>query len=524
MADLHPESLELASLRARYQRGDAPAEVFREIVARIDAYDGKGVWIHRLSLEQILGFLENAANRQREMGPLPLFGIPFAIKDNIDLAGVPTTAGCAQFAYTPDKSATAVHRLIQAGAIPVGKTNMDQFALGLVGTRSPYGACENPFDRQYISGGSSSGSAVAVAAGLVSFALATDTAGSGRVPAGFNNIVGLKTTRGRISAAGVVPACRSLDCITVMALTCQDSAEIARTSGGFDELDPYSRRETDYAPPRRLPLGRMRIGVPPDSQLHFFGNKNVEKRYRVAIEWLQASGATIVKTDFDPFLQTAKLLYDGPWVAERLTPLAQFLQESPDAVVPVTRLILEDGRAWSATDAFLGAHALQQLRQSTAGTWDKIDMLLVPTAGTIYTIAQVNENPIRNNVNLGYYTNFVNLLDLCALAVPAGFGSDGLPVGVTMIAPGGQEEMLLEVGRQFHRDQNLPLGATGVHSIANDAPLPPGKPGVRIAVVGAHLAGQPLNWQLTDRNARLVRAARTAPRYQLFALPGTTPP
>ncbi len=517
------QSLDLFSLRARYGHGDSPGRFLRELIERIDAHQGKGIWIHRLSLEQVMDQLAVAEQRQHADGPLPLFGVPFAIKDNIDLAGHPTSAACPEFTYLPTKSATAVERLLAAGAIAIGKTNLDQFALGLVGTRSPFGACENAFDARYISGGSSSGSAVAVAAGLVSFALATDTAGSGRVPAGFNNIVGLKPTRGRISAAGVTAACQSLDCVSIMALTCRDAAEIAQLAAGYDPLDPYSRQKEEI-PARTVPVTEARVGIPATAHLEFFGNSTVEKQYRRAIDRMKSMGAELVEIDFDPLHQTAALLYGGPWVAERLTVVKHLLADAPDAILPVTRSILSGARKVTGVDAFEGMHLLQKLRRQTAAIWQNIDLLLVPTAGTIYTIAQVEENPIQTNINLGYYTNFVNLLDLCALAVPAGFGADGLPVGVTMIAPAGQDQTLLEIGRQFHREQDLPLGATGVHLAEDDSPLLTDQQGVRVAVVGAHLSGQPLNWQLTDRRARLIGAARTAPRYQLYALPGTSPP
>jgi len=517
-------SLDIVSLRARYAQGDSPAQVLGELLEHIDAYPGKGVWIHRLSPDQVLSQIGAVEKRQRTTGPLPLFGVPFAIKDNIDLAGHPTSAGCPKFAYVPTRSATVVEKLISAGAIAIGKTNLDQFALGLVGTRSPFGVCENAFDPSYISGGSSSGSAVAVAAGLVSFALATDTAGSGRVPAGFNNIVGLKPTRGRLSAAGVTPACQSLDCVSIMALTCPDAAEVAQLAAGYDGLDPYSRSESEIPQARYVAMPRARIGVPAPSQLQFFGNRAVERQYRLAIERMKTLGAAIVEIDFEPFLRTARLLYEGPWVAERLTVTQRLLSDAPEAILPVTRSILNGARKWSAAEAFEAAHALAALRKETAAAWEKIDLLLLPTTGTIYTIAEVEADPVRTNVNLGLYTNFVNLLDLCALAVPAGFGANGLPIGVTLIAPAGQEQMLLEIGRTFHRDQQLPLGATGARLGDGDAPLPTAPSGVRLAVVGAHLSGQPLNWQLTDRHARLVCATRTVPRYQLYALPGTTPP
>jgi allophanate hydrolase len=525
MANSPRTSLTIGSICARWAQGDSPVRFLKELLERIDAYPGKGIWIHRLSVAQVMEQLAESEEQNRSGPPLPLFGVPFAVKDNIDFADCPTSAACPQFTYVPTKSATVVDRLRAAGAIVIGKTNLDQFALGLSGTRSPYGACENAFDRCFISGGSSSGSAVAVAAGLVSFALATDTAGSGRVPAGFNNIIGLKPTRGRLSTAGVVPACRSLDCVSIMSLTCSDAARVAEIAAGYDPLDAYSRHDRELLPPRPIQIGELRLGVPAGRQLQFFGNAAVEKQYRRAIEQLKSLGASVVEIDFEPFLAVARLLYHGPWVAERLTTAGQLLADSPESIFPVTRSVLSAARKISGAETFEGIHALQKLRRQADLEWNKMDALLVPTAPTIYTIAQVEADPVQTNANLGYYTNFVNLLDLCALAAPAGFGADGLPIGVTLIAPAGQESALLEIGQRFHAAQQLPLGATGCPMPA-DEPIsqPAGPVGVRLAVVGAHLSGQPLNWQLKNRNARLIGAFRTAPRYRLYALPGTTPP
>jgi len=517
------DSLDLASLSAGYAEGQwTIADMVAEMRRRIDAYPDPAVWIDRLGEKEINAQV-SAVEAARAAGrKLSLYGIPFAVKDNIDVAGRPTTAACAEFAYTPDKSATVVQKLCDAGAILIGKTNLDQFATGLVGVRSPYGACKNPFDGKYISGGSSSGSAVAVAAGLVSFSLGTDTAGSGRVPAAFNNIVGFKPTRGLISNAGVVPACKSLDCVSIFALTCGDAAAVADIARGFDPADPYSRRPHDL-PQSTLPSTALRFGVPRDDQLQFFGNREFAAIYQSAIERLTSLGARRVVIDFDPFLQAGALLYQGPWVAERMASLREFVNTHPNALLPVISTILSTAARFDAADVFVGAHRLAELCQIARAQWEDIDLLLLPTTGTIYTRDEVTADPIQLNRNLGYYTQFVNLMDLCAVAAPAGFTSAGLPVGVTLIAPAGQDRPLLKIADAFHRASSVKLGAT-------DAVFPEVKEikvdhlGVLLAVVGAHLSGQPLNWQLTERNGRLVRSCRTSPCYRFYALPGTVPP
>ena len=458
------------------------------------------------------------------MDGLPLYGIPFAIKDNIDAAGHPTSAACKEFAYAAKASASVVDALLQAGAILVGKTNLDQFATGLVGVRSPYGVQANSFNPAYIPGGSSSGSAVAVAAGLVSFSLGTDTAGSGRVPAAFNNIVGLKPTRGLLSTRGVVPACRSLDCVSIFGLTAGDAAAVLRVAQGFDPADPFSRCA---APPARaLPrsFAGLRLGVPREEQLQFFGNPETPQLFEDMVSRLEKMGATRVRVDFGPFLETARLLYEGPWVAERYVAIREFIERNPKALHPVTAEIIGGAKRFSANDAFAAYYRLKELQRQTAPVWDEIDVLVTPTAGTIYRVDELEAEPLRLNSNIGYYTNFMNLLDLAAIAVPAGFQRDGLPFGVTLVAPAFNDEVLCSLGDIAHRAAVKTMGATSL-------PLPTENPQerlnsnlIQVAVCGAHMSGLPLNQQLTERGARLVAKSRTAASYRLFALTDFKPP
>ncbi len=512
--------LDLLRLSAAYAEGRLdPLRVVEAVLAAIARRGDDGVWISLLPAEALRARAADLARR----GPagLPLFGIPFAVKDNIDLAGCPTTAACPGFAFTPSRSASAVARLEAAGAIAIGKTNLDQFATGLVGVRTPYGVARNPFDPALLPGGSSSGSAVAVAAGLVSFALGTDTAGSGRVPAGFNNIVGLKPTRGIIGTSGVVPACRSLDCISIFALTAGDAAFILAQAAGADAGDPYSRVGPALAPP--MPVPHFRFGVPKPAQREFFGDASYAAAFEQSLEDLAALGGTAVEIDLDPFLDTARLLYDGPWVAERWAAVGDFVAARPGDVHPVTRTIVEGGRDRSAADAFRGHYRLEAFRRATAPVWKSIDVMAVPTAGRHYTVAEVEADPIALNSNLGRYTNFVNLLDLCALAVPASLLENGRrPFGITLIAPAFHDHFLASLGDAWQRARGLPLGATGA-ALPLHAPPVARAQGIEIAVVGAHLSGEPLNHQLLDRGARLLRAGRTAPCYRLYALPGGPP-
>jgi allophanate hydrolase len=440
----------------------------------------------------------------------PLAGMTFAVKDNIDVAGIPTTAGCPAYAYTPSSSATVVRLLEDAGAILIGKTNMDQFATGLVGTRSPFGACSSVFDERYISGGSSSGSAVAVAKGLVTFSLGTDTAGSGRVPAAFNNLVGLKPTRGLLSAAGVVPACRTLDCVSILALTCDVAHMVWRAAKAFDSSDPFSRVPRpgeDAAPWLNAPF---RFGVAPPEQLEFFGDEGARALYEEAVRKVKNLGGEKMEIDFSIFRAAADLLYEGPWVAERLAAIQSFLRRHSNEMNPVVSGIISGGERFTAVDVYKAEYCLMDLRRAAAKYWAAMDVLVLPTTGTIYSHDQVASEPVKMNTNLGYYTNFVNLMDLAAVAAPAGFRSNGLPFGISFIGPAFSDEALLALAHRY-------LGAKTL--LFDKAPGC-----VELAVVGAHLTGQPLNPQLTQRGARLKKTCRTGRGYRLYALAGTGTP
>ncbi len=529
MSSLSLSSLDLASLASAYSSGLSPLEVVREVYRRIAARGADHVWITLRPEAEVLAEASALADRRAAGDSLPLFGVPFAVKDNLDAAGLPTTAACPAFAYSPASDAEVVRRLRAAGALVVGKTNLDQFATGLVGVRSPHGAPSSVFNSEYISGGSSSGSAVAVAAGLVSFALGTDTAGSGRVPAAFNNLVGWKPTKGLLSTRGLVPACRSLDCVSVFSLTCADSAAVAAVAAGFDAADPFSRAASASA--RSVFPPAFRFGVPRPGQLEFFGDAGAARLFAEAAERLRSLGGEQVEIDFAPFAQTAALLYSGPWVAERLAAITPFADDHPAALHPVTAAIIGGARKQTAVDAFRGLYRLEELRRVAASAWERMDVLLLPTTPTIYTHAQVAAEPVLLNTRLGTYTNFVNLLDLCGVAVPAGFRGDGLPLGVTLLAPAFADGAVLELAARFHARLGGRLGGTPAElaslprSAASFAATAPALPGVvRLAVVGAHLSGQPLNHQLTSRGAVLETATRTAADYRLYALSGTTPP
>ena len=452
----------------------------------------------------------------------PLYGIPVAVKDNIDVHGLPTTAACPAFSYKPEQDATSVSRLRAAGAIIIGKTNLDQFATGLVGVRSPYGVPKNSFDERLIPGGSSSGSAVAVAAGLVPLALGTDTAGSGRIPAGLNNIVGLKPSLGLISTFGVVPACRTLDCVSVFALTVDDAWTTLTAMAGPDSADPYSRNRAPGIPGAMPP--NVKLGVPRLAQRLFFGNRQFETAYETALARLARLGCEFIEIDMAPLYETGRLLYEGPWVAERALAAGSLLTDRPDAIHPVTRQILRGGTRPSAMDAFTAFYKLEELRSATAETFKTIDALALPTAPTAYTVEQVLADPITLNSRLGTYTNFVNLLDLCGLALPASITEAGAPFGITLLAPGGADARLAEIGGVFHADTQLPLGALKQLQPNFTPPVScPAQGEIAVAVVGAHLSGLPLNGELRALGGRLLEVAETAPDYRLYALTGTTP-
>lgn len=449
-------NLEIANLRGLYLSGELnPVDLIKQIHQETDKEDVRNIWIRRLSLDEMMPYANHLADKNP--ADFPLYGIPFAIKDNIDLAGIPTTAGCAEYAYTPEKSAFVVQQLIDAGAIPVGKTNLDQFATGLVGTRSPYGACQNSFNPEYISGGSSSGSAVSVALGLVSFSLGTDTAGSGRVPAAFNNLVGLKPSCGLLSTSGVVPACRTLDCVSIFALTAKDAATVLETAQGFDEADAYSK-----VPPLKVSelQKTFTFGVPKVEQLAFFGNSESPVLFQAAIAQLAALGGKAVEIDFEPFLATAKLLYEGPWVAERYAAIQDFFEAHEEAIFPVTRKIIGGAVKFTAVDTYRAMYQLKAMQRKCAGVWDDVDMIVTPTAGTIYKIDEVNADPVQCNSNLGYYTNFMNLLDLSAVAIPTAFQENTLPFGITVCAPAFSDKQLLNLADRIQQKIPHRLGAT----------------------------------------------------------------
>ncbi len=512
----------LSSLLADYRQGKrTPSGVIESLrPAQDDAY--ASAWICRVGADALARRARQLEQMAREdaraLSRLPLYGIPFAVKDNIDVAGLPTTAACPAFSRVPERSATVVEKLEAAGAILVGKTNLDQFATGLVGTRSPYGAVPNAFRPEYISGGSSSGSAVTVARGAVSFSLGTDTAGSGRVPAGLNNIVGLKPSRGLVSARGVVPACQSLDCVSIFALTVPDAVAVLEAARGYDPEDPWSRELALSAP--RL-LERFTFAIP--EQLEFHGDAHALHAFNEAVDRLEGLGGKPVRVDFSLYLEAAALLYEGPWVAERLAAIRPFFEGHAGQVHPVVRKIIDGAAKYSAADLFAGLTRIEALKKTAAQLWNHADIMVVPTAPTAYTIEEVLVEPFLNNRRLGHYTNFVNLLDLAACAVPASMRPDGLPSGITLIAPAGSDLTLADLAQRFHQFTGLKLGAL-------DETMPPPEPiafaddSVRVAVVGAHLSGLPLNCQLTERRGRLEKAARTSARYRLYALPGTAPP
>lgn len=508
----------LHALHAQYvSRATRPSEVIAQLLQRIASVDRPEIWISRVDDAKLREQAEAldaqlAAEGAAIFDRLPLFGVPFAVKDNIDVAGMPTTAACPAFAYTPERSATVVERLLAAGAILIGKTNLDQFATGLVGTRSPHGAVRNAKSPALVSGGSSSGSGVAVALGLACFSLGTDTAGSGRVPAGLNGIVGLKPTRGLISTRGVVPACRSLDCVSVFAWTVSDAWTVLHSAGGYDAEDAGSRRIAMQG----VNCRRYRIAVPATPE--FFGDGFAQQAFELALAHLRAlPNVEIGRIDFTPFAQAASLLYQGPWVAERLAAVGDFFASHRTDMDPTVAGIIAQGADYDAVDTFNATYRLAELRRAAEEQLQGYDLLLVPTTPTQHSIAAVQADPVRLNAQLGYYTNFVNFFDMAALAVPSTSRSDGHPAGVTLIGKCGADHLLAAAAQAL-----MPQSA-GEHGVAGD-PLPFDEPTVQIAVVGAHLEGQPLNWQLLERGARKLESTTTSPHYRLYALPGTVPP
>ncbi len=513
--------LVISELLAAYRsRRITPKECFDKLLKRIDAAPEHNVWITRLTEEQVMQFVD--ALHSKSLDDLPLYGVPFVIKDNIDLAGISTTAGCPEFAYTPETSATVVQRLIDAGAIPLGKANLDQFATGLVGTRSIHGAGKNSFNPEYISGGSSSGSALSVALGFASFALGTDTAGSGRVPAAFNNLIGLKPSCGRLSNTGLVPACRSLDCISIFALTAADAAAVLKVAQAVDPADAWSRPVQTSLRAGAMQSDSFRVGVPRADQLQFFGDSDYERLFATARSNMESLGGQLVELDFAPLFETARLLYEGPWVAERYAAIEALIESNPEAVHPVTREITMGARGRTAVQTFQALYRLQELKRAATAVLAQADVFMTPTAGTIYRIAELLADPIRLNSNLGYYTNFMNLLDLAAVAVPTGFRTDGLPFGVTLFAERDTDEALLIMADRLQRASVGTLGATS-WSLPQQTPPAILNGYLPVAVCGAHMQGLPLNHQLSSRGAYLLQRTQTAAQYRFYALPGGPP-
>jgi allophanate hydrolase len=512
-------NLDIPSLRQAYQSGElTPAMVTSHLLERAREFQDHNIWIHLATEQELAPYLERLAKTAPD--ELPLYGIPFTVKDNIDVAGMPTTAACEAFRYQPERHAAVVEALVEAGAIPLGKTNLDQFATGLVGTRSPepWGACHNSIDPDYISGGSSSGSAVATALGLVSFALGTDTAGSGRVPAAFNNLIGLKPTLGRLSVRGVVPACQSLDCVSIFARSADQARTVLEVASETDREDPWQRPVPAGRQP--LPAG-FRFGVPRTDQLDFDGDEGARALFATSVANLEALGGEKVETDFQPFLDAARLLYEGPWVAERYLATSPLIEDDPDALLDVTRRTISQGAQGSAADAFRARYRLQTLKQEADRILDQVDVMVTPTTPTIYTIAQLEQEPVARNSRLGTYTNFMNLLDYSAVAVPSGYLDNGLPLGCTLFAPAFQDEALLALASRLH-----PLATTNVGALEDpllSPALDASEGTIDVLVCGAHLSGLPLNHQLTSRNATLAETTGTADCYRMYLLAGGPP-
>lgn len=496
--------MNISELRARYVDGFTPTQLIEEIWARIIEWNDPAIFIHLPEKSVLLDLANEVEFMPRD---LPLWGIPFVVKDNIDVANWPTTAACPEFAYVPTQDAQTVALLREAGAIPIAKANLDQFATGLVGTRSPYGVPRNAIADGYLPGGSSAGSASAVAAGLCVFSLGTDTAGSGRVPAAFQELIGWKPTRGLLSNRGVVPACKSLDCISVFTTCAEDALEISGVVGKYDSLDVFSRTVVSEG---RLGEG-FRFGVP--KVLDFSGDPDTPKLFVASVERMTAMGGIPVEIDLTPFTEAAKLLYEGPWLAERWASVGDFVSENPDAIFPVTRKILEASRAWDAVATFRAQDQLRGLARVTESVWNEIDLLLLPTTPCLYTVAENLAEPYATNATLGRYTNFMNLLDLAAVAIPAGRARRGIaPWGVTLAATAGRDQFLLEVAAKYRGEELVRR-----HDVPDRIPL---------LVCGAHLEGLPLHAQLVDRGAILRERTRTAPVYRMYAMPasGVLPP
>lgn len=510
--------LRLDTLRTAYEAGaTTPRQLIAALRDKAAALNGEfNAFIHLLDAAELEPYL--AALDGKTPAELPLYGVPFAIKDNIDLAGIPTTAACPAFAYTPEASATVVEQLIALGAVPLGKTNLDQFATGLNGTRSPYGECRNSVHPGYPSGGSSAGSALAVALGLASFALGTDTAGSGRVPAALNNLVGLKASKGLISTAGVVPACRTLDCVTFFAATAAEASQLLALTAKLDPRDEYSRANPLWNDGSAFgQVKAFRFGVPKTPE--FLGCPESPALFAATIEHLQSLGGEPVEIDFAPFLEAARLLYEGPWVAERYSVAGALIEQQPDAVLPVIRAVLEKAPGTTAVQLFQAQYRLQQLKAICDRIMAEVDCVLTPAYPRPVTLAELHAEPVKRNSDLGYYTNFMNMLDYAAVAVPAGVMANGLPWGVTLFGRVFTDQYLLSLADALQRQTGLAL--VGGNAISAPAPQNPARNDrARVVVCGAHLDGLPLNWQLRQRGGRLLQTTESAPAYKLYALAG----
>lgn len=511
----------ISEWQTAYSKNEIQLDTLKDLVASIDPQDN--AWISIATVEQIEQQIQvlNDLSKEAEglAKQLPLYGVPFAVKDNIDVAGFVTTAACKALTTVAAQDAETVRLLKQAGAIVIGKTNLDQFATGLVGTRSPYGAVANTFNSKYVSGGSSSGSASVVARGFVPFALGTDTAGSGRVPAAFNNIVGLKPTKGRFSNRGLLPACKSLDCISIFALIVADADLVANVLEAYDPSDSYSRKH-----PKNVPAhfsSKLKFAIP--EKLNFFGDEQAEKAFQQTVQLLESLNAEITKIDFSDFEQLAAQLYQGSWVAERTAAVEDLLKANPDAFDPTVLEIIKNGEKYSAVDVYNAEYLKQYLARKIQQRLADFDALIVPTAPTIYTIEQLQQNPIEYNAHLGTYTNFTNLADLSALALPAGFRADHLPFGITLIAPAWHDAALVHFGKAWQNYLALKLGALD-KTLPLCSATPISQHHIRVAVVGAHLTGMPLNFQLTTRDAVHIETTTTSKNYALYALNGTVPP
>jgi allophanate hydrolase len=508
----------LEALQKAYASGVSPVAVIDEIFARLAAINDPCIFIHLRDIDSLRAEAE-------ALGPYdpskPLWGIPYAAKDNIDVAGIETTAGCPAYAYTPQEDAFVIAKLRAAGALMIGKTNLDQFATGLVGVRTPYGAPLNAVDPKIVPGGSSGGSGVIVGHGIVTFSLGTDTAGSGRVPAALNNIVGLKPSLGALSASGVVPACRTLDTVSIFALTVDDAYAVFAVARGFDPADAYSKPLKHEALTK--PVAPMQVGVPDAATIEFFGDDIQKESFDRDVAVLAASGATIRYLDFKPLYAIAQMLYEGAWVAERYTVIDTLLATNPDAIYPVTRKIISHAESMSAADAFKGIYKLAELKRAAEPMLEGLDMLCVPTIPTFYSVADLEADPVTPNSNYGTYTNFVNLLDMCGIAVPTAPRSDGRPGSVTLLAGAGQDAAVAAVARGFEADCLRNMGATA-HPVQKPAPLPEAASDrIELAVCGAHMTGLPLNWQLKDLGATFVRKAQSSADYKFYALAGGPP-